>query len=563
MSAASIDNTATVSDPNIPNSTQNATDTDTLSAQADLSITKTDGTTSYNPNSNVTYTIVVHNGGPSDVTGATVTDALPSGITTASWSCAPDVGTSCTASGTGDIADSVTLPSGTNVTYTLTLTVPPTFTGNLVNTATVAAPAGVVDGNPANDSATDTDTQGAQPDLTIAKSHVADFTQGQTGAMYTITVSNVGGAATTGLVTVVDTLPSGLAATAIAGTGWSCTLGTLTCTRSDALIAGSAYPDITLTVDVAADANPSVTNTATVSGGGDPNPANNTANDPTTILSGGAPDLAVVKSHAGNFAQGQTGATYTITVSNVGTAPTSGTVTITDTLPTGLTATAISGNGWSCTLGTLTCTRADALAPTQSYPAITLTVDVAADAPASVTNVANVTGGGDDTPNNDTSSDPTTITPTVQPQPVLTILKKGPATTTAGGTIAYTITVNNTGTAAATNATLTDAPPPQLTFVSATTPCTSGLPCDLGTINAGQGVTVTVRFSVQAGFTGQIVNTASVTSDQTTQTSSSASSTVTPAGSSTIPVPIDTRWMLLAMIGLLAGFGLRRSRMKR
>jgi uncharacterized repeat protein (TIGR01451 family) len=32
-------------------------------------------------------------------------------------------------------------------------------------------------------------------------------------------------------------------------------------------------------------------------------------------------------------------------VSNVGTAATSGTVTVTDTLPTGLTATAISGSG--------------------------------------------------------------------------------------------------------------------------------------------------------------------------------------------------------------------------
>ena len=88
--------------------------------------------------------------------------------------------------------------------------------------------------------------------------------------------------------------------------------------------------------------------------------ANNTASDPTTI--GGIPNLTLSKSHSGNFTQGQTGAVYTLLASNVGTAATTGTVTVTDTLPAGLTATALSGTGWSCTLATLTCTRSDALA---------------------------------------------------------------------------------------------------------------------------------------------------------------------------------------------------------
>ena len=78
--------------------------------------------------------------------------------------------------------------------------------------------------------------------------------------------------------------------------------------------------------------------------------------------------LTISKNHSGNFTQGQTGATYSITVSNGGTGPTSGTVTVIDTLPTGLTATAISGTGWNCTLGTLTCTRSDALSASGSYP---------------------------------------------------------------------------------------------------------------------------------------------------------------------------------------------------
>ena len=51
----------------------------------------------------------------------------------------------------------------------------------------------------------------------------------------------------------------------------------LTCTRSNALGAGSAYPGITLTVNVSPTVPASVTNTATVSGGGEVNTGNDTA----------------------------------------------------------------------------------------------------------------------------------------------------------------------------------------------------------------------------------------------------------------------------------------------
>lgn len=119
------------------------------------------------------------------------------------------------------------------------------------------------------------------PDLTVTKTHADPFKQGNQGD-YTITVTNAGNDSTSGLVTVTDTLPTGLSATAMAGTGWSCTLGTLTCTRSDELTAATSYQDITLTVDVLAGAPSPVTNSAVVSGGGEVNTANNSVNDPTT-----------------------------------------------------------------------------------------------------------------------------------------------------------------------------------------------------------------------------------------------------------------------------------------
>jgi len=133
----------------------------------------------------------------------------------------------------------------------------------------------------------------AVADLTIDKRHSGNFTQGQTGAQYTIEVRNSGTGTTSGAVTVVDTLPAGLTATAMGGAGWNCTLATLTCTRSDALAANTSYPDIILTVNVASNAPPSVTNSAAVSGGGEQNTGNNTDNDPTTVLETTPPDTTI------------------------------------------------------------------------------------------------------------------------------------------------------------------------------------------------------------------------------------------------------------------------------
>jgi len=123
------------------------------------------------------------------------------------------------------------------------------------------------------------------------------------------------------------------------------------------------------------------------------------------------PDLAIAKTHAGSFVPGQMGAQYTITVSNVGPGVTSGVVTVTDTPPSGLTATAASGTGWTCGVmsGTATCTRSDPLPASTSYPPITLTVNVAGNAPALVTNVATVSGTGDWLASDDSASDPTCV----------------------------------------------------------------------------------------------------------------------------------------------------------
>lgn len=138
-----------------------ATDTDAPVFTADLSITKTDNATHYAANAAKTYTIVVTNNGPSDVTGATVTDAftnpniLPGSVI---WTCSGTGGGTCTASGSGNISDSVNLPAGTSVTYLVDITVVSSPSGDLVNTAMVVIPLGITDPVPGNDTAMDTDT---------------------------------------------------------------------------------------------------------------------------------------------------------------------------------------------------------------------------------------------------------------------------------------------------------------------------------------------------------------------------------------------------------------------
>ena len=138
--------------------------------------------------------------------------------------------------------------------------------------------------NPHNSSYVSATAQTLVPDLTVRKSHTGSFTQGDLGDTYTITVTNSGTAATSGTVSVVDTLPTGLVVTAITGSGWAFDFNSLTCTRADPLGAGLSYPPITVTVNVSASTPASVTNLATVSGGDEVNTGNDTASDGTTII---------------------------------------------------------------------------------------------------------------------------------------------------------------------------------------------------------------------------------------------------------------------------------------
>src|SRR5262249_6777873 len=227
-------------------------------------------------------------------------------------------------------------------------------------------------------------------------------------------------------------------------------------TRSDALAGGASW-SINLFVSVDPDAPASVKNTATVSGGGEINTTNDSASDTAPVTQ--KPNLSIASNHNGTWHQGAVGPTYTLNASNIGFASTTGTVTVVDTLPAGLTATAINGTGWSCTLGNLTCTRTDALAAGLDYPVITVTVDVAADAAASVMNTATVSGGGEFYTVDDSASDQTTIS-SAGPGLDLTIQMNdgtsGSKFFAGGQPVHYTIMVQNIGIVDVYNASVQD-----------------------------------------------------------------------------------------------------------
>ena len=113
----------------------------------------------------------------------------------------------------------------------------------------------------------DVSAAASSPLLSIGKTHSGDFTQGQQNASYTVTVSNAANSPpTSGLVTVVETLPSGLKLISMSGSGWTCSEGV--CTRSDGLAGGATYPNINVVVQVTANASSPQVNVVSVSGGG-------------------------------------------------------------------------------------------------------------------------------------------------------------------------------------------------------------------------------------------------------------------------------------------------------
>jgi uncharacterized repeat protein (TIGR01451 family) len=255
---------------------------------------------------------------------------------------------------------------------------------------------------------------------------------------------------------------------------------------------------------------------------------NNCGKALTTV---GSPDLAVTKTALNNPVTPGQDQIYTINVINIGNVDATA-VTITDTLPAGLTfVSAIGTNGFTCTGGaTVTCTYtgggAVALAKSGGSTTITLTATVAASATGPITNTASATSvPADNNAANNSGSVSTAVGGAGIDLQLLSALDN-PDPVQAAGVLTYTINVLNSGTADASGVvienSITAGASAGLNSVNAV--ASEGFSCTptgtnpivvtctrpAGVLEAGHMVTVTITGIVTASAGETITNTVKV-----------------------------------------------------
>jgi trimeric autotransporter adhesin len=244
-------------------------------------------------------------------------------------------------------------------------------------------------------------------------------------------------------------------------------------------------------------------------------------------------DLSISKVHNGNFGYGDNGS-YTITVTNNGPTATSGTTTVADTLPAGETYVSATGTGWSCSAvgQVVTCTSTAAIANGASFNPITLTVAIATSAGTSLVNTATVTVDASDFDNNSGNNSSTDTVSTaggslVHPDlstSTKDVFNPAGGDYNVGGTVQYTITLNESAGVDAGSVSVADTLDASLTSLTAvtvtgssTTPSNTSTSTALAvsniTVPANGSVTIVFKATVKAGTANcaAINNTGTVT----------------------------------------------------
>ena len=282
---ATVTADASITDPVLANNSD--TENTTLAPTADLSITKTDGQASSIPGTPISYTIVASNAGPSAVTDALVSDTFVAALQNCSWTSVSAGGATGNTNGAGNIADTLAMPVGSSVTYTVDCDIDPAATGSLENIATIAS-AIATDPATGNNSATDTNTLGAVADLSITKTDNQVVHTAGDPITYIIVASNAGPS------TVSDAVVSDVFQAPLENCSWiSVAVGGASGNSNasgdlnDVLVmpAGSSVT-YEVICDIALDASGVLSNTATITSASadDPTPGNASATDDDTVL---------------------------------------------------------------------------------------------------------------------------------------------------------------------------------------------------------------------------------------------------------------------------------------
>ncbi|HYC82196.1 MAG TPA: hypothetical protein VEB65_10445, partial [Solirubrobacterales bacterium] len=380
--------TSTTPDPETPNESEAKTK---VEPAADLAITKTAPAT-VPADGELTYSLHVENFGPSDGTEVAISDPLPAGtqFVSASEGCTQAGGTVTCVLGE--------LKVGDTHDYQVTVKVPlASADKDLVNTATVKGHE--ADPETENNSSTVTTKTGPAADLEIRKTMGA--AEAGQPLSYTLAVTNHGPSRSSA-VTVHDTLPAGVSFKSAQASQGSCSASGSTVTCNLGGLDSGASAQVTITVDVAADASGSLRNKATVEG---PEPDPNKQNNESTVEgpikpapkkdegkpNEGKPNLHLVKTADDSSPKVGDPIHYRVTVSNRGTAAAKN-VRVTDTMNGPAKVVSIDTDKGSCENkgdGKITCLIPD-LAPGQA--AHILVTVVAKDA-GELRNVASAEAG--------------------------------------------------------------------------------------------------------------------------------------------------------------------------
>ena len=458
------------------------------------------------PGDTIAYTLTVTVANSATTEELTLVDTLGAGLT---FGAVTDAG-AFTCSGTL----TCTLPAGTAPglhALSYTATVDADATGTLGNVVAASNPPGGNDPDPTCTSCT-TEHEVVPTAITVAKAADpapgSDVLPGDT-LTYTLTVT-VANSATTEVLTLVDTLGTGLTFAAVTDAGAFACSGALTCTLPAGTLPGSYVVSYTATVD--ADATGTVRNAVIASnppGGNDPDPVCTSCETDHPVV---ATSVEVSKSSdpvsGSEVSPGDT-LTYTLTVT-VANSATTEVLTLVDTLGTGLTFGAVTDAGAFACSGALTCTLPAGTLP-GSY-ALTYTATVDADATGTVGNTvaaSNPPGGNDPDPVCTTCSTEHDVVATS----ISVVKSADPAPgseVSPGDTLGYTLTVTVAASATTQVLTLVDALGAGLSFGEVTSAgafaCSGALTCTLpaGTLPGTYAVSYTA--TVDADATGTLRN---------------------------------------------------------
>jgi len=354
-----ITNTVTVgaNEPDRELGNNTASTTVTVTAVADLVVSKSATPTVVLAGQVVTYVVTVTNTGPSTANNVVITDVFQGGASFGSVITTSGGATLSSSTSTAVTFTVTSLGAGNSAVMTYTVTA---LTGGVI-TNTVTVGADEFDDDTTNNTASTTVTVTAVADIRVVKT--TPITQALAGqpAFYSVVVLNLGPLTATNIV-ITDVIQGGATFGGVVATSGGATFSSSTSTAVTFTVPSLGAGSLAVVVySIIAPPTGTITNTVTVATAEfDPQLANNTATITTPVV----PVANLSISKAPSFPTAIAGTitpsaqlTYTILVTNNGPSPADN-VVVTDVLPAGLTFVSATGSGWSCGNSgqTVTCT---------------------------------------------------------------------------------------------------------------------------------------------------------------------------------------------------------------